>query len=88
MTLEEKDPLWEQSASNLRTLLSSAIQDFIRSIELKLPIDELSRKRDRIRSLYDILSPKENVEFDQIVGRHFHTFIGERSANNKSANRI
>ena len=88
MTLENKDSLPEQSASSLRTLLSSEIQDFIRSIELKLPIDELTRKRDHIRYLYGILSPKENVEFNEIVGKYFYTFIGGGSNDDRLPARI
>jgi len=72
MTFEENERLGEESASNLRTLLISEIQEFIRSLELKLPIDELTRKRDRIRHLNSILDPKENMEFDKIVGKYFH----------------
>ena len=36
-------------------------------------------KRDDIRYLYGILSPKEKVEFNEIVGKYFYTFIGEGS---------
>lgn len=76
MTFEEKNPLAEQSASNLRTLLISEIQEFIRSLELTLPLDELTRKRDRIRNLLHVLSAKENVEFSQIAGKYFHNLMG------------
>lgn len=72
MTFEENDVLGGESASNLRNLLISEIREFIRSLELRLPIDELTRKRDRIRHLSSILYPKENIEFDKILGRYFH----------------
>jgi len=88
MAFEEKDPLSEQSTSYLRTLLSSEIQDFIRSLELKSSIDELTSIRDRIRHLYAVLSPKENVEFDQIVGKYFYTFIGEHPDDSRLAKGI
>lgn len=71
MALEEINPLTEQSASNLRTLLISEIQEFIRWLELKLPLEELTRKRDRIRHLLQVLSVKENVEFSQIARKYF-----------------
>ena len=51
MASEEKDLLAEQSASNLRTLLISEIQEFIQWLELKLPVEQLVIKRDRIRVL-------------------------------------
>ena len=74
MALEENDSLAEQSASKLRTLLISEIQEFIRWLELKLPVEQLSKKRDKIRSLLNILSVKENLEFDQILGKYFPNF--------------
>jgi hypothetical protein len=69
-----KDPLEDRPVSNLRTLLISEIQDFIRGLELKSPVEELIRKRDYIRHLIEVLSAKENVEFDDLVGRYFHNF--------------
>jgi len=83
MILRENDLLAGQTASNLRTLLISEIQEFIHSLEQKLSIDELTRKRDRIRQVYAVLSMKENVEFDQIAGKYFYTFMSERSDNNR-----
>jgi hypothetical protein len=71
MTFEENNPLTEQSASNLRTLLISEIQEFIRWLELRSSLEELTRKRDRIRSLIQVLAAKENVEFSQIAGKYF-----------------
>jgi hypothetical protein len=68
------DPLEEQPVSNLRTLLISEIQDFIHGLDLKSPIEELIRKRDHIRHLIEVLSAKENVEFEDLVGRYFHNF--------------
>ena len=68
------DPLEDLPVSNLRTLLISEIQGFIRGIESRLPIEELTQKRDHIRSLIKVLSVKENVEFEEIVGRYFHIF--------------
>lgn len=38
---------------------------------------------DRIRQVYAVLSMKENVEFDQIAGKYFYTFMSERSDNNR-----
>jgi len=72
MTLEENDLLAEQSASYLRSLLISEIQEFIRWLELKSPVERLTRKRDQIRHLIKVLSVKENLEFDQIVGQPLH----------------
>lgn len=71
MTLKENDVSGE-SASNLRSLLIVEIREFIRSLELKVPIEELIRKRDRIRHLSSILYPKESREFDMILGKYFH----------------
>jgi len=68
------DPLKDLSVSNLRTLLISEIQAFIRGLELKSPVDYLTRQRDYIRHLIEVLSVKENVEFEEIVGRYFHNF--------------
>ena len=75
MAFEENDSLAEQSASKLRIKLISEIQEFIRSLELKLPLDELTRKRERIRNLLHVLSIKENVEFSQLAGKYFHNFL-------------
>ncbi|HEY9195237.1 MAG TPA: hypothetical protein VIM77_03200 [Mucilaginibacter sp.] len=77
MTLEENDPLAEHSASYLRTLLISEIEEFIRWLELRLPVEQLTGKRDCIRHLIKVLSQKENVEFDQKVGKYFRDFAAE-----------
>ena len=82
MASEEKDLLAEQSASNLRTLLISEIQEFIQWLELKLPVEQLVIKRDKIRHLLTILSAKENIEFDKIVGKYFPDFA-ENSFNSQ-----
>jgi hypothetical protein len=66
------DPLEDLPVSNLRTLLISEIQDFICGLDTKLPVEELTAKRDQIRHLIEVLSAKENVEFEEIVGRYFH----------------
>ena len=68
------DPLDDLPVSNLRTLLISEIQDFIRGLESKLPVEELTRKRDGIRHLIKVLAAKEDVEFEEIVGRYFHNY--------------
>ena len=68
------DPLEDLPVSNLRTQLISEIQAFIRGLELKSPIEELTRMRDHIRHLIEVLSVKENVEFEELVGRYFHNF--------------
>jgi hypothetical protein len=75
MALDENDLLKEKSASNLRTLLISEIQEFIQWLETKQPVEQLVTKRDRIRGLLQILSAKENVEFDQILGKYFPKFM-------------
>lgn len=77
MSLKENNSLEEQSASNLRTLLIFEIQEFIRWLELRLPIEQLTGKRDRIRHLIKVLSRKENVEFDQIAGKYFPDFTAQ-----------
>jgi hypothetical protein len=68
------DPLEDLPVSNLRTLLISEIQDFISGLELKSPVEELTHKRDHIRHLIEVLSVKENVEFEELVGRYFHSY--------------
>jgi len=82
MATEEKDWLAEQTASNLRLLLISEIQEFIQWLELKLPVEQLVIKRDKIRHLLTILSAKENIEFDKIVGKYFPNFA-ENSFNSQ-----
>jgi len=68
------DPLEDLPVSNLRTLLISEIQGFIRGLDLRSPVEELTRKRDHIRHLMEVLSVKEDVEFEEIVGRYFHNY--------------
>jgi len=68
------DLLEDLPVSKLRTLLISEIQAFIRGIESKIPVEELTRKRDYIRHVMEVLSVKENVEFEEIVGRYFHNY--------------
>ncbi|MBN8854082.1 MAG: hypothetical protein BGO55_06805 [Sphingobacteriales bacterium 50-39] len=68
------DLLEDLPVSKLRTLLISEIQAFIRGIESKTPVEELTRKRDYIRHVMEVLSVKENVEFEEIVGRYFHNY--------------
>jgi hypothetical protein len=68
------DALEDLPVSNLRTLLISEIQAFIRGLDLKLPVEELTRKRDYIRRLIKVLSVKENVEFEDLVGKYFRIF--------------
>lgn len=68
------DPLEDLPVSNLRTLLISEIQDFIKGLELKSSIEKLTLKRDYIRRLIEVLSIKEKVEFEEIVGRYFHSY--------------
>ena len=58
------EPLEDLPVSNLRTLLNSEIQDFIPSLGSRSPVEELIRKRDYIRHLIEILSVKEDVEFE------------------------
>ncbi len=74
MTFEGNHPLEKLSASHLRTLLISEIQEFINWLELKLPVEKLTAKRDKIRGMLNILSAKENVEFEKIAGNYFHNF--------------
>lgn len=68
------DLLEDLPVSKLRTLLISEIQAFIRGIESKIPVEELTRKRDYIRHVMEVLSVRENVEFEEIVGRYFHNY--------------
>ncbi|HVU54473.1 MAG TPA: hypothetical protein VHD83_05430 [Puia sp.] len=68
------DPLEDFPVSNLRALLISEIQGFIRGLESKSPVEELTRKRNYIRHLIEVLSVKENVEYEELVGRYFHNY--------------
>jgi hypothetical protein len=86
MAIEENDPLAELSASHLRSLLISEIQEFIRWLELKSPVEQLTGKRDYIRYLITVLSHKENVEFDQIVGKYFRNFTAKSNPSSSFQN--
>ncbi|MBS1603632.1 MAG: hypothetical protein JST42_13260 [Bacteroidetes bacterium] len=59
------------SASALRFLLISEIQEFIRSLENGLPLDQLVRKRDYIKELLGLVSNKELIEFEAMLGNYF-----------------
>jgi hypothetical protein len=67
----KKDELEALSASILRTMLISEIQQFIHSLELKSSVENLVKKRDQIKDLIQVLSGKEELEFDQLMGRYF-----------------
>ena len=75
MTFEGTHTLEKLSASHLRTLLISEIQEFIHWLELRLPVEKLTAKRERIRGMLHILSAKENIEFEKITGNYFHNII-------------
>jgi len=66
-----REELVSLSASALRFLLISEIQEFIRSLEIGLPIEQLVRKRDYIKELLGLVSKKELVEFEQMLGNYF-----------------
>lgn len=72
MGFEGNHSLEKLSASHLRKLLISEIQEFIHWLELKSPVEKLTAKRDRIRGMLHILSAKEHIEFEQITGNYFH----------------
>ena len=59
------------SASALRLILISEIQEFIRSLEKGLPLDHLMRQRDSIKELLGLVSNKELVEFEELMGNYF-----------------
>jgi len=59
------------SASALRYVLISEIQEFIRSLENGLPLDQLVRKRDYIKELLGLVSNKELIEFEEMLGNYF-----------------
>jgi len=59
------------SASALRTLLITEIQDFIRSLDTGLSVDQLTVKRDFIKEILKSLSHKEGVEFKGLSGKYF-----------------
>jgi len=47
------------------------IQDFIRSLDTTLPVDQLTAKRDFIKEILASLSRKEVVEFNELLGKYF-----------------
>lgn len=66
-----REELVSLSASAMRYLLISEIQEFIRSIENGLPLEQLVRKRDYIKELLGLISNKELVEFEEMLGNYF-----------------
>jgi hypothetical protein len=66
-----REELVSLSASALRFLLISEIQEFIRSLENGLPLDQLVRKRDYIKELLGLVSNKEMIEFEELLGNYF-----------------
>ena len=66
-----REELISQSASALRFILISEIQEFIRSLENGLPLDQLVRKRDQIKDLLGLVSNKEIIEFEKMLGNYF-----------------
>lgn len=66
-----REELVNLSASALRFVLISEIQDFIRSLENGLPLEQLVKKRDYIKELLGLVSNKELVEFEQMLGNYF-----------------
>ena len=59
------------SASVLRTVLITEIQEFIHSIDMGLPVDRLTAKRDYIKEIIRSLSIKEGTEFYRLFGEYF-----------------
>ncbi|WP_431215944.1 hypothetical protein ACQ86N_15590 [Puia sp. P3] len=55
----------------MRFILISEIQEFIRSLENGLPLEQLVRKRDQIKELLGLVSNKELVEFEEMLGNYF-----------------
>jgi hypothetical protein len=75
----EKDELEALPASILRTMLIAEIQKFIHALGLKSSLNNLIEARDHIKVLIQILSRKEEVEFDQMMGRYFpNAAMGQR----------
>ena len=76
----KKDELEALPASMLRTMLIAEIQKFIHALGLKSSLHNLMEERDHIKVLIQILSRKEEVEFDQMMGRYFpNAAIGQRA---------
>jgi hypothetical protein len=66
-----REELVSMSASALRFVLISEIQEFIRSLEIGLPLDQLVKKRDQIKELLGLVSNKELIEFEEMLGNYF-----------------
>jgi hypothetical protein len=66
-----REELVSKSASALRFILISEIQEFIRSLENGMPLEQLVRKRDQIKELLGLVSNKELVEFEEMLGNYF-----------------
>lgn len=66
-----REELVTMSASALRFVLISEIQEFIRSLEIGLPLDQLVKKRDQIKELLGLVSNKELIEFEEMLGNYF-----------------
>ena len=66
-----REELVSKTASALRPILISEIQGFIRSLERGLPLEQLVRQRDNIRDLLGLVSDKERVEFEELLGKYF-----------------
>ncbi|MDO6428997.1 hypothetical protein Q4E93_00265 [Flavitalea sp. BT771] len=67
----KKEELEALPASILRTMLITEIQNFIHALGLMAPMKSLVENRDHIKSLIQILTRKEEEEFDQMMGRYF-----------------
>jgi hypothetical protein len=66
-----REELVSLSASALRFLLISEIQEFIRFLESGLSLEQLVRKRDHIKELLGLVSDKERLEFEEMLGNYF-----------------
>ena len=66
-----REELVSKSASALRFILISEIQEFIQSLERGLPLEQLVKKRDQIKELLGLVSKKEMVEFEEMLGNYF-----------------
>jgi hypothetical protein len=67
----KKDELEALPASILRKMLITEIQKFIHALGLMAPMKNLIEERDHIKAMIEILTRKEEVEFDQMMGRYF-----------------
>jgi hypothetical protein len=52
-------------------MLITEIQQFIDDLILEPSLEKLVKKRNYIKLLLKILSTKEDIEFDRLVGRYF-----------------